>query len=335
MSTLYIDRKGIQLKLDAGGAIAFYENNQRQGTIPLAPLERIIMRGDVQLPANLMGELGERGIGVLILSGRKSTPTMMMAKPHNDAARRIAQYRLSTDEIFCQLFAQCIVRLKLQAQYQHLSELRSTHHASRYPLKLAMDGIHTCIDKLDDTQAIASLRGLEGAAAASYFGGIADCMAEKLQFTGRNRRPPKDPLNVILSLGYTLLHAEAVIAIYSAGLDPYIGFYHGLDFGRESLACDLIEPLRPHYDQIAIQWFKQGILRVEHFSHTKDQGCLIGKAGRTEFYKQYESVAEHYRKQLNHDVRDLIETLKKHGLDEATQKKSQAERRTLHNPEDF
>ena len=70
MSTLYIDRKGIQLKLD-GGSIAFYENHERVGAVPLAPIERVVMRGDVQLAANILGDLGERGIGVLILSGRK------------------------------------------------------------------------------------------------------------------------------------------------------------------------------------------------------------------------------------------------------------------------
>jgi CRISPR-associated protein Cas1 len=314
MSTLYIDRKGIQLKLD-GGSIAFYENHERVGAVPLAPIERVVMRGDVQLAANILGDLGERGIGVLILSGRKSKPTMLMAKPHNDASRRIAQYRLSLDEKFCVGFTQCILQLKLQGQLSLLQKLRETYLQSRYPLKLAIDTVQNCINNIDNTHTIPSLRGIEGAAAASYFGGFADCLAARLKFTGRNRQPPKDPLNAILSLGYTLLHAEAVVALYSAGLDPYIGFYHGLDFGRESLACDLIEPLRPQFDRMAIEWFQKQELRIEDFSQT-EQGCLMGKAGRTRFYTLFEQQAEQYRQQLTQDVRELIDNLKKFGLND-------------------
>lgn len=313
MSTLYIDRKDIVLKLD-GGAIAFYENGERAGTVPLAPIERIVMSGQVQMSTQVLGALGERGIGLLILSGRKQTPTMMMAKPHNDASRRIAQYRLSLDEKFCVKFTQCLLRLKLEGQSQELKRLRESHLHSRYQLKLSIDTIQNCLDKIDQETKIPTLRGLEGSAAASYFSGLSDCLAERLHFSGRTRQPPQDPLNVLLSLGYTLLHAEAVIAIYSAGLDPYIGFYHGLEFGRESLACDLIEPLRPIYDQMAIEWFKQGKIRVEHFTKN-EQSCLLGKAGRTIFYQLFEQNAEQYRQRLTADVKDLIATLKAYGLD--------------------
>jgi len=102
----------------------------------------------------------------------------------------------------------------------------------------------TSIASVDQQDSTASLRGLEGAGASAYFEGFADLLPDRLKFSGRNHRPPRDPVNAMLSLGYTLLHAEAVLALYGAGLDPFIGFHHGLDFGRESLACALVEPLR-------------------------------------------------------------------------------------------
>ena len=92
------------------------------------------------------------------------------------------------------------------------------------------------------------LRGIEGAAAAAYFQGFTRLFPPSLEFTGRNRRPPRDPVNAVLSLSYTPLHFEAVQAVCAAGLDPLIGFYHELVFGRESLASDLIEPLWPKVD---------------------------------------------------------------------------------------
>jgi hypothetical protein len=137
----------------------------------------------------------------------------------------------------------------------------------------------TSIAAVDQQHSTASLRGLEEAGAAAYFEGFADLLPDRLKFSGRNRRPPRDPVNAMLSLGYTLLHAEAVLALYGAGLDPFIGFYHGLDFGRESLACDLVEPLRVEVDQHALMLFRSEKLRPEDFS-TTESGCLLGKAGR-------------------------------------------------------
>ena len=96
---------------------------------------------------------------------------------------------------------------------------------------------------------------------------------------GRNRRPPRDPVNACLSLAYTLLHFEAVRMAHAAGLDPLLGFYHRPAFGRESLACDLIEPLRPAVDEWIWQQFSPGPLRPEHFSPDKG-ACLLGKTGR-------------------------------------------------------
>jgi CRISPR-associated protein Cas1 len=115
MTSLYVDRRGVTLKAD-GEALVFYENGERIGTVPLAPLSRVFMRGDVTLSSALLGKLGERGIGVVVLSGRKAVPTMLLGRPHNDAARRVAQYRLSLDADFCLRFSRAIVEAKLRAQ---------------------------------------------------------------------------------------------------------------------------------------------------------------------------------------------------------------------------
>ena len=113
----------------------------------------------------------------------------------------------------------------------------------------------------------------------------------------------------MLSLGYTLLHSEAVLALYGAGLDPFIGFYHQLDFGRESLACDVVESFRVEVDQFALELFRKDILRVEDFS-TTESGCLLGKNGRAKFYAAWETLAEKLRKQLSEQVDELSAQLK-------------------------
>ncbi|MCM8624108.1 MAG: CRISPR-associated endonuclease Cas1 [Candidatus Accumulibacter sp.] len=156
--------------------------------------------------------------------------------------------------------------------------------------------------------AVEALRGLEGAGAAAYFEGFAELLPARLHFNGRNRRPPRDPANALLSLGYTLLHAEAVLALYGAGLDPFIGFYHALDFGRESLACDLVEPLRVEVDQHALMLFRSEKLRPEDFSSTQS-GCLLGKAGRARFYAEWEALAARLRKLLAESICDVANAI--------------------------
>ena len=307
MSSLYVDRRGVSLKAD-GEALVFYENSERIGTVPMAPLSRVFLRGDVTLSSSLLGKLGERGIGVVVLSGRKATPTMLLGRPHNDAARRIAQYRLSLDVDFCLRFSRAIVESKLRTQAAFLIERREIEAQSRYLLTVVLRRLENTLVVVDKQTSIASLRGVEGAGAAAYFEGFGDLLPERLKFDRRNRRPPKDPVNAVLSLGYTLLHAEAVLALYGGGLDPFIGFYHALDFGRESLACDVVESLRVDVDRHVLMLFRTEKLRLDDFS-TTDGACLLGKAGRSRFYAEWECLAERLRKQLNESVTDIAKAI--------------------------
>ena len=146
------------------------------------------------------------------------------------------------------------------------------------------------------------------AAAASYFEALAEILPAGLKFHGRNRRPPRDPVNALLSLSYTLLHAEAVLALYGAGLDPFIGFYHCLDFGRESLACDVMEALRPQADRFVLDLFRAETVKTEDFS-LSEAGCLLGKAGRGRFYAAYENRAEFFRRELEQAVHDIAQAV--------------------------
>ena len=295
----------------------FYENDARVGTVPLAPLARIFLRGDVTLQSSLLGKLGERGIGVVVLSGRKAEPSLLLGRPHHDAARRIAQYRRSTEDAFCLGFARAVVAAKLRAQAAFLAESREQEPQSRYVLTLCLRRLDSAIAAVDGAHSAASLRGIEGNGAAAYFEGYGDLMPERLHFRTRNRRPPKDPVNAVLSLGYTLLHAEGVLALYGSGLDPFIGFFHALDFGRESLACDIVEPLRVEVDRHVLRLFRRERLRPDDFS-TVDGGCFLGKAGRARFYAEWEPVAERLRKLLEQSVADVAASVGQPGVVGAT-----------------
>lgn len=298
MSSLYIDRRGVELTLDSD-ALAFHENGRRIGTVPLAPLERIYMRGDVRVSSGLLGRLGAHGIGLIILSGRRAEPTLFLPRPHNDACLRVAQIRCTLDERTRLGIARWLVRAKIIAHQTLLAEIAEARPAVRYPLATAAQTHGRMLGQLDEKPDLAALRGLEGAAAACYFGAIPSIFPQELRFTGRNRRPPRDPVNAILSLGYTMLQAEASLAAYGHGFDPFVGFLHDLDFGRPSLGCDLAEPLRPVIDRFTWRLFAEQGLRARDFSTEKDGACLLGKAGRERFYGEIEPALATIRKQVD------------------------------------
>jgi CRISPR-associated protein Cas1 len=129
---------------------------------------------------------------------------------------------------------------------------------------------------------------------------------ESLEFKKRNRRPPEDPVNAMLSLCYTLLHYEMVREIEVIGLDPTIGFYHQFDYGRESLACDIVEMYRTDVDTFVWEIFRERIFAVRDFAHEDERpGCYLKKESRKRFYPLYEEWAKGIRPQLVNEVRTL------------------------------
>jgi CRISPR-associated protein Cas1 len=300
MSSLYLDRQNLALKLD-GKTLALYENDVKQGTIPLHLLERIVVQGNIQLEGRVLGALSERNIGLLMLSRRSTEATaMLMANAHGDAKRRLGQYQTSLDESARCVLARWLVLVKVRGQQRMLQQALKQRADCRHPLTSALQTLTGILESLraeDKQLSLASLRGYEGSAAAAYFAALIQLFAPALNFTGRHKRPPPDPVNACLSLGYTLLHYDAVRACHKTGLDTMLGFYHDVSFGRESLACDLMEPLRPIMDDWVWQLFRKRELRAEHFSI--DQGrCLMNKAGRKCFYAFYESNAAPVRRLL-------------------------------------
>ena len=193
-------------------------------------------------------KLAEAGATTVLMSPRQTRRIAIVLGPqHNDAAVRLAQASRVMDDTWCRQWALGVVRAKLSRQHRALRTLQAQRPDARKPLFDALQAIDSALSNLPASSAtqetlpdLANLRGREGAAARAYFGGLAGVMPPALQFTGRNRRPPRDPVNACLSLGYTLLHAQAVQACATAGLDPLLGFYHRPAFGRESLASDLI-----------------------------------------------------------------------------------------------
>lgn len=317
MTSLFIDRRATELEYESG-AIIFRNKGERIGTIPIAPLTRVFLRGDVKLSASLLGKLGEQGVGVIVLSGRGKAPSLLLARPHNDAKRRVAQIKYTFDKKFCLDFAKELITEKIEQQINWFDMLRNSDMHIRYELTHTIRLLKPLMHKIKAANDIPQLRGLEGSAARIYFGGLKAVVPNSLGFTHRNRRPPRDPFNALLSLTYTLIHGETAIALFGAGLDPYIGFYHEVDFGRESLAADLVEPLRPIADRFCLNLVRKQDLKNEHFSTNKKRS-LLNKAGRKIFYQNYESQTEPLRAEIQNLVDRTAQKISKNNPKKAKQ----------------
>lgn len=310
MATVYLDHSGLELRPD-GAALALYENGVRLRSLPLKLLDRVVVQGELALSAGVLTRLADSGASILFLSKRNSRRiATVLGHPHQDARIRLAHFSAALDATVRARVAAGWVRIKIRGQRRVLTEALERRPDAHKALTDALRGLDNCLARLTLAieAGVPSVMGIEGAASAAYFPAYVTLFPGSLGFMGRNRRPPRDPANACLSLVYTLLHHEAVSAAYAAGLDPYIGFLHAPAYGRESLACDLIEPLRPIADAWVQAIFRDRILRAGHFNTDKG-ACLLGKAGRAHFYAEYERFAVVQRRHLRRLARALVNAL--------------------------
>jgi CRISPR-associated protein Cas1 len=230
MVTLVLDRNNLELRAD-GNAIAVYEGGERHGSIPLKLLERVVLQGTIRLDTGVLGRLAEAGVPTVLLGARSSRRVAILIGPaHNDATTRLAQFQKALDAGWRAAWSRRLVRAKAQGQLRLLRGALGERPEARKPLFDAVEQIQAVIRTLGEEQDsldVDRLRGLEGACAAAYFRGFGALFADSLNFRGRNRRPPRDPVNAALSFAYTLLHFDAVRAAHAAGLDPMVGFITG------------------------------------------------------------------------------------------------------------
>ena len=303
MPTLYIDKQGVSAYLD-GSAIVIRDNDHRVGTVPINPLERVVIRGNVMVDTKLLSYLGEKKIGVLILSGRRHQATLMQPRIYLDAERRCLQYERHKSMAFRIFISKKILSEKLTAAIILLQKLRERKQEKSFCLQKYENVLILNLKKLQRAETLETLRGIEGDSARNYFGALSFYLPSDLGFKGRNRRPPRDPVNAVLSLGYTLLLTEISLSCLTHGLDPYISFLHELDYGRESLSCDLVEPFRFCIDELTVDLFESNTLKPALFTVSSD-GCYMGKEARASFYPAFENIREELRTRISRFVMQI------------------------------
>jgi CRISPR-associated protein Cas1 len=312
MATLHVDRRDAVLAY-RDGAVEVRAPDAVPLLTPLRGLERIVVSGSATVSTGLLAQCWARGVGLLVLSGRRSEPTArLFGAPHGDAALRVAQAVASRDEDACRAFAAEIIAAKIARQARLLRRLAEARPGGRALLGGAPTTLYDALRRARSEPGldVAGLRGLEGAAAAAYFAAFARFFPPGLGFSQRVRRPPTDPVNAALSLGYTLATFEAGRQAQLAGIDPAIGALHGLAHGRDAAALDLVEPARPGVDAIVHELFRARTLARDHFQTAPDGAVTLGKAGRARFYEAWRVAAPSLKRLLRRAARRGVARLR-------------------------
>ncbi len=282
---LYVTTQGSYLR-KSGEILVLTTPDGRSDNIPLINISSVCVFGNVQLSTQLIRSLGSRGCAVQYLSYYGRYESICHSPLSTNIKLRIKQF----DE-----FGSSSRRLYLSRRIVE-SKIRNQRTLLRRNLKVDISGSPYCLDDLrrmyvksQECESQESLLGIEGYAAKAYWSLFSyQFQGDDFTFTCRNRRPPRDPVNVLLSLGYTLLLRDVYIALSSIGFDPYRGFYHTSEYKRPSLALDMMEPYRPIIvDSSVLRSINQGIVKSSDFSIYKG-GCYIRPRAKRRFINVYE-----------------------------------------------
>lgn len=258
--------------------------------VPLIKIEGVVVLGRATIsPAALM-ELLERKIPLSFLTGTGRYLGRLEPPLTKNIFVRSAQWQAKGDSPQALHIVRAVIRGKLKNYRQAL--LRAQREYEGVQLQGAIARLEQAIAPINTTGSIDSLRGLEGAGSAAYFGCFGQLLrTEGFSFTTRNRRPPLDPVNALLSFGYALLLHDVQSAVNIAGFDPYLGYLHMERYGRPSLALDLMEEFRPLVvDAMVLATINRRMLVPEDFtSEPLSRAVSLSDEGRKTFLRSYEN----------------------------------------------
>jgi len=279
LNTLYVTSPNKYLSLD-GENVVVLEGDTEIGRIPLHNIQGIVTFGFMGTSPALMGACAKRDISLCFLSSNGRFLARVVGPEIGNVVLRRTQYRIADDESMCTDIAKNIIIGKIYNS-RWVIERAIRDHSLRLDvdkLKRKSAFLHNALSRAKQCTDTQQLRGVEGEASSVYFSVFDDLILQQKEdfyFRNRNKRPPLDNLNALLSFAYTLLANECASALQAVGLDPYVGFLHKDRPGRVSLALDLMEELRSVFaDRFVISLVNKNIVSSKGFT-VKENGAVI------------------------------------------------------------
>ncbi len=283
---LYVQEQGASVCKKAS-LLIIRKDHEELASARFKDISQLVLCGNIQLTTQTIHQLCEAGIPIVYLSSGHWFYGVTAGLGLRNAYDRAAQFRAVGDAATCLAFAKQLV---VDKGINQRALLRRNGH----PPDAVLRDMSDLIDHAAKATSIASLLGMEGSLARLYFQSFAslfktrDIPAE-WDFEGRNRRPPRDPVNAMLSFLYALLAKECTVSLLGEGLEPHWGLYHQPRHGRPALALDIMEPLRPLIaDSAVITAVNTGMIRARNFL-TGVTGCILQPAGRKALIQAFEA----------------------------------------------
>jgi len=291
---LYVQARGAKVA-KRGETLEITVEDKPAQTVRLVDVSQLAILGQVYVTTPTLQELMNREIPVSWHSFGGWFMGHTVGTGHKNVEIRTAQYRASFDEQVCLRLAKGLVAAKIQNQK---TLLRRNWKDDAAPAGL-IDGFQQDLRGVQRAQNLGELLGTEGQGAARYFGHFSQMLRRdedgsmRFEFEKRNRRPPTDPVNALLSYGYSLLVRSWTVALTAVGFDTYRGFYHQPRYGRPALALDMMEPFRPLIaDSSVIQAINNGEVRPSDFISVAGSVALTDE-GRKRFIGTFERRMSH------------------------------------------
>ncbi len=264
------------------------KDGEELGSVRLKDVSQLVLCGNVTVSAQTIQMLCEASVPIVHLSSGHWFHGVTQGITLKNAYDRSAQFRVAGDEGKCLEFSKAVVHAK------GLNQRTLLARNARPRPRDALAKMATILRKVEHARSTAELRGLEGNIAAQYFRNLSRMLRPRdfdaeWDFGGRNRRPPRDPVNALLSFGYALLAKECTVALLGEGLDPWWGLFHQPRHGRPALALDLMEEFRPVVvDSAVLTAVNTGMVARKDF-HVSKAGCVLREKGRKAFIRAYEA----------------------------------------------
>jgi CRISPR-associated endonuclease Cas1/CRISPR-associated protein Cas4 len=272
-----------------GGELVIRKDDEEIGRVRMIDVSRVSLHGSARMTLPAMQVMIGRGVPISLHTHGGYYYGRIAGHDHKNVHVRIAQFRVASDEARALELARRFVFAKIK---NCRVILRRNHRALDTEV---LDELTKLAESSRRAKAIDSLLGIEGTAARIYFehfGGLLRRELPEFEFSGRNRRPPKDPVNAMLSLAYSMLASEWTATLSAMGLDPYLGFLHQPRYGRPALALDMMEEFRPIVaDSVVISAVNGNVVGPEDFQTTV-AGVAFVPAARKRFVAAFERRME-------------------------------------------
>jgi CRISPR-associated protein Cas1 len=292
LTSLYITDHRARISARHGSLLVVNGDGSRS-RVPLEALEAVVLVGHAQMTSEAIAACATRHVRVASLQGNGKVRYVLGGGLSGNVHLRLAQYRAAQEPERCLGIARWIVAGKLQNARRMLRrwtwDALPRQRRQLEQLDASIAGLLSRLPRVGDGDTV---RGFEGEGSRLYFEGLREHLLAagcQLVFEARNRRPPRDPVNATLSFVYGLLLTEITGAAEAVGLDPQVGYLHGLRPGRPSLALDLMEEFRPAYaDRFVVSLLTRKVLGAEDFFITTGGACYLAESGRRKVIESYE-----------------------------------------------